>query len=349
MSYYSPSSVTSLEGGVRTELLWQRVLRGHSINILETNSLKRMSDNGQWIAAEDYRSRFNAYNIISAWNRGKRTEQEMKAALASIEIVDPEMHSETAAWVETPIPRQMQPTYGAEIIEIDMLGIKQADPPDGMETMNLWPPQLNMSTTLCKTIAKLPARAMVMFEVTQLDADGVNHYKHRQIRHLRKFATDQGYALFILYNGTRRFETYLLADHFYYHFDQLISWLDRFMTSEIALRDQEISRRDEEISHLKQGRASPSAVPAAMVWVRELCRDDSGNLHPLDEDPFMATPTVDNIAGLADAIAAKRGITLRFALKIYKLNAAAEWEKIKPGLLLEPNVEDTAYGFVVPN
>ncbi len=87
-----------------------------------------------------------------------------------------------------------------------------------------------------------------------------------------------------------------------------------------------------------------------MTWVRELSKDAAGKLQVIeDEDPFRVIPTVNDIAGLVDAIASKCGITPRFTLKIYKLTAAGEWEKLKPSHLVEANTEESAYGFLVPN
>ncbi len=90
-----------------------------------------------------------------------------------------------------------------------------------------------------------------------------------------------------------------------------------------------------------------------MTWVRELSKDAAGKLQVIeDEDPFMVNPTIRNFAGLADAIASVTFIATRHPtapLKIFKLTAAGEWEKLEVDELLQPNVKDSVYGFLVPN
>jgi len=89
-----------------------------------------------------------------------------------------------------------------------------------------------------------------------------------------------------------------------------------------------------------------------MTWVRELSKDSAGKLQPIeDRGAFKIPAAVTDIDDLAAAIAAKPFIAKREPtgpLKVFKLNAAAEWEKIEVDELVQPNGKNTAYGFIVP-
>ncbi len=89
-----------------------------------------------------------------------------------------------------------------------------------------------------------------------------------------------------------------------------------------------------------------------MTWVRELSKNAAGKLQPIeDEDAFKITAAIKDIADLAKAIASEPFIAKRAPtgpLKVFKLNAAADWEKIEVDELVQPNGKNTAYGFIVP-
>ena len=96
---------------------------------------------------------------------------------------------------------------------------------------------------------------------------------------------------------------------------------------------------------------SQASIPSPpQVWVRELSKDSEGKLVPLEEaDTFRVSPTANDIDGLAKAIAAERGLTPRYAIKVFQLSADAEWNQIKKrAQALQQTDEDTAYGFWVP-